>query len=892
MSILIKGNIKVFSVLLILTLFLSTSNIIVVANSPSDVVDTNYETAVNVLQALGFINSYADGSFNPSGSMARVEFAVLLANLSALNGISSNQVYFFDVPQNHWAKDAINNICADGIMTGENRLFRPDDALTREEAAQGFVSLLGYGPRAQRETYLSVATSLGLFRGLSNSPQLTRGDIMLMAYNALSVKMILVTDFNANGGFSRATISDHTILSHNFNIYNARGQFTAIDDLDLVRIKNSRENHVRIDDVLYTLPQEGLEVNREFLAYSVEYWYRDNGNGATPVLLYYIVNENNDVLEADAKNIVANKSTMTQIVYLNESDREQRRQISTAARFIVNGQFISDYAKNDSLLDFESGSVKIVSAKNGLNEIVWIWRYEYRFALAAGISEIILQGGETLDMSDDNNDLKPAIYTASRDKTDLNDIHSRSGIAVAEVIAADGVTYRNVFVLRSVSGEISEMDNDYIVISGESYEMLTSVNTAELRLGFLYTFFIGMDGRICLVDSVPAPLFSFGYLLGIGSTMGLSTELQFKIMNTAGDKVVYTADNRVQVNDFSIRYNSPFADDGPICRFLYNKSQGRAIRQVISYIENDEGKITHIYTPSSVEAPHDILTLDLPETSLQCKTSAIFNFGGILTVKDSGFIFAIPNDANNADDDDFDVLDVAYFTNDASYTVAGYNMNELLEADIIVVTLANTDGTTFNEGNTFTCVFDKKSQVLTEDGTIAWSITYWQQGRQFQYTIADRSGRSTYISTLEEIEKLRRGDLFKVELTNDGTQIKNIAIEFQQAERVESATTYNGTRTMFYGRIEAIGTSSLVIRQFVNDSAAGYLGDTRFLYKNAARVNTYVYAGDNSSIEFRPNGLADARVGDWVVYQARYGAARTLMIYRDKTRIPNGKQIQ
>jgi hypothetical protein len=82
-----------------------------------------------------------------------------------------------------------------------------------------------------------------------------------------------------------------------------------------------------------------------------------------------------------------------------------------------------------------------------------------------------------------------------------------------------------------------------------------------------------------------------------------------------------------------------------------------------------------------------------------------------------------------------------------------------------------------------------------------------------------------------------------------------------------------------------------VIRRFVNNPDAGYLGTSAFVFKNAGRVNTYLYEGDDVPIQHITNCLADARVGDWVMYQSRYGAARTMVIYRDNTKLPNGKLI-
>jgi hypothetical protein len=845
----------------------------------SDADGTRYETAANVLRALGFIEGYADGTLGVSDAMSRAEFAALLAKLSA-RPQTDEAVYFRDVPARHWALAAINGVCADGLMAGENGLFRPEAALAAEDAARGFVTLLGYGPIGKAKSYVSAAASLGLPVG-----GVSRGDVLLAACAAMNARAARPERFGADGAAERVTESGETLLSQNFHIYKAKGQITAAGNLDLARATNKRENCARVDDTLYTLP-EGLTVDESLLAYWVEYYWRDEGGGEDPLLLYYTPDKGNETAEADAGDILSEKTTTVKLVYADEKGRETKKPISTAAKFILNGRLIADSAKTDALFDFESGSVKVVTPKGGLNEVVWIWRYEYHMVTAPGAESLFLEGGAELDMRVGEDGLETAVYTSDGGPAGLNEILPRSAIALAEVAAADGVTYRSVWALKSVSGAAEEVGDETVVVNGQTYGKAERLSAKDVRIGLSYTFFIGMDGKICLVDSDAASALSFGYLLGISFGKGLDAGLQLKLLNGAGSQAVYAAAERMLVNDIPIKNGEFLATNDPVGKYLYNQAAGRAVRQVIAYSENAEGRLARVYT---ADAPGSVLTLDVASDSRQCKAGAIFNFGGALAVKDTGYIFAAPRDADAADDEDFAALPVTYFTNDQSYTVAGYNVDELCEADVVVVTVENADAALYDESNTFTCAFDKKTLVTQEDGSAAWAVTYWQQGVKYKHVLAARAGKNTYDETLKAVENLRRGDLFKIELTTDRTMIKNLSVEFQQAARVESAEVYNSGRGMFYGQIEALGPNSLVIRKFTDAPDDNYLGGARFLFKNAARVSTYLYTGEDDPVVFLPNCLIDARVGDWVVYQSRNAVARTLMIYRDDTRLPNGR---
>ncbi|MCK9478211.1 MAG: S-layer homology domain-containing protein [Firmicutes bacterium] len=859
----------------------------------TDTDGTKYETPANVLHALGFVEGYSDGTFDIGETMTRAEFATILSRLSLLADVDNNKVYFYDVSSSHWAINSINNVCAQGLMSGDEKYFRPDDAVTLDDVSRGIVTLLGYAPQVSGNSFTATAISLGVFKGVSPGANISRGDVLIAMYNSLSINLPVVTKFNADGGIMSKVDRETNILSANFNIFKEKGQFTAVGDIDLVRVTNLRTDYVRIDDVLYKLGND-VQIGKELLGHVTEFYFYDADDDSIPVILYYKTDKSNEVIEVEAGDISSQSST-TELLYHDEGGRLVKQRISTAAKFIVNGYIINDSEKSDSLFDIASGGVKIVIPQNELNEVVWIDRYEYHQVSSPGVKSLFLSDGKVLDLDKDRDDLVVNIFTLTGDPAAINDITSDTGIALAEVVAADGKTYRSVYILKSISGIASEIGSGSLVINDREYKMLESINTSELRMGFLYTFFIGIDDKICMFDPDIESALTFGYLVNVGMQQkGLTTRLEFKILNSNGSCDVYEAADTIYVNDKPVKRADLSKDDNYLFTYLYTGSGGAKTvhRQVIAYMENDEGKVTEIYTAQASGTDNAVLTFDVFPESRVCKSSAIFNFGGELTIKDSGFIVAAPANASTAEDDDYEVWPVGHFVNDGSYVVEGYNVNELLEADIIVVTVANTDIADYNESNTYTCVFDKKSIVMLDDGTQSYAITYWQQGSKYTKTLLDRSGKTSHENTLKEIEKLGRGDCFMIELTGDDSMIKNINIEFSESNRTGTMEKYNSGRLMYYGKIQAISANTLVIRKFVDMPDLGYTNSDAFLFKNAGRVMTYLYTGDDRPIEYVPNSLAEARVGDWVVFQARHAAARTMVIYRDDKKLPSGNLIK
>ncbi len=877
--------------LLLVFMFLCAAGFPAGAAGFTDTNGTRYETAANVLSALGFISGQGDGAFDVNSPMTRAEFASVIARMSKSWGlnIGSDATYFYDVREGYWAKNAIDSVTNAGLMAGENNFFRPDEPITTEEAACALVIFLGYDYLAQKQSYTLAAVQIGLLRSVQSTNQITRGELLIMLYNALDIDLLSVTRIvqSANGVLTtqKEAVKNATILTEYFDIYKSRGQVTAVGNLDMVTYTNNETNIVRIDNEEYELA-EGMSADTGVLGCIVDFYYRAAADDDIPVLMYYNVRKENEIIEVSAGNVAAGNTT-TSFTYFDENGRRQTQKLSAGARFILNGYFIPDSAKKDGLFDIAAGSVRIVIPSDDSAELVWIQSYAYHLVKAAGNDGIYLKDGGYIDLDDTNGDIEAFFYMANGTPTTLNKIVSDSAVALAETQAADGKTYRSIYVLKSVTGKVEEIggdtDREKIMLDGVQYDAADGVMNWGLRLGLSYKFFIGMDGEICLFQEAKSGSLRYGYLIEVGTSGGINTALQMKILNEGGAVSLLEVANTFYINDIAVKEGGVGSAQA-YNQYLYDAAQGKAIRQVVAYMLNEQNEVARIYT--ALDNEDAVLSLDVPRATRRLKASSIFNFGGELAPKRDGIMFVVPSDTN-ADETDYAVWPLTAFTNDASYSVEGYNVDDLREADVIVVTVANTDVTNFI-ANGYTCVFDKKSRVVLEDGTETWAITYWQQNQKRTMTILPRDGKSTYQKTMEAARDIKRGDCFKMELTSDSTQIKNIEIEFSNAQRTTMTSNYNDARLLYYGQMTAIGPLSFVATAYSENAEDNYLGKISWLFKNAARVSTYLYTGDDEEIQYCPNGLADVKVGDWILYQAYCGGGRTMVIYRDDDRLPSG----
>ncbi len=81
----------------------------------------------------GCINGYPDKTFRPDGKITRAEFVSIITKAFSVKG--SYNISFSDVSSDDWYYDAVSSAASSGAVSGYNGMFRPDECITREDAA-------------------------------------------------------------------------------------------------------------------------------------------------------------------------------------------------------------------------------------------------------------------------------------------------------------------------------------------------------------------------------------------------------------------------------------------------------------------------------------------------------------------------------------------------------------------------------------------------------------------------------------------------------------------------------------------------------------------------------------------------------------------------------------
>ena len=114
-----------------------------------DAAQVSQTEAVEVLTGLGVVGGDQNGNFNPTATLTRAEFCVMIAN--ALTGGNFDQTLFSgtDTPftdvAGHWGAGYIAYCYSNGIVAGTSATtFSPDSTLTAAQAAAILLMALGY----------------------------------------------------------------------------------------------------------------------------------------------------------------------------------------------------------------------------------------------------------------------------------------------------------------------------------------------------------------------------------------------------------------------------------------------------------------------------------------------------------------------------------------------------------------------------------------------------------------------------------------------------------------------------------------------------------------------------------------------------------------------------
>ncbi|TYQ14791.1 UNVERIFIED_CONTAM: S-layer family protein [Acetivibrio alkalicellulosi] len=150
------------------------------------------------LLKLDILRGYEDGSLRLENNIRRSEFITLVVRLMGYHNdddIDNVNITFKDIEKNHWAYNNIRLAVKYDLVAGyPDNTIAPNNNVTFAEALAVVIRALGYENTLEGtwpDNVINKATELNLDKNLSlkANQQITRGEMSVIVYNALTVKL-------------------------------------------------------------------------------------------------------------------------------------------------------------------------------------------------------------------------------------------------------------------------------------------------------------------------------------------------------------------------------------------------------------------------------------------------------------------------------------------------------------------------------------------------------------------------------------------------------------------------------------------------------------------------------------------------------------------------------
>ena len=533
---------------------------IIIDNEDVDVeVGDNVTSEYKMLKQIGIILGNQYDTPTDGNSMTRAGFIQIVARALKIDGQSSYDQVFVDVPQNHYA---FNEICAAaklGIISGYNGYFNENDAISYVDAATILVNMLGRGQEAKSKGdyqtgYILTANKYDIFRGVNYENYLSDAipnDLYRMLVNTVSsydfVDFSLIDNnyVRYNGG--------RNILEVCHGIYSAAGVVDAVGKSNTLSDNEYELDDVKIGDMIF----KG-EYKRyiDFLGMYVEILYKETNSGNRDIVFVEATNRNS-VLIIDAEDIddyANNKYTYW------VDDKRKSASIKAGAPVVYNGKINTNGIEN--VYKPESGYVTLINNDGGREYDVVIVKSVEDIVIGTIINETgtvydYLDQSKTIKMDENDTDILltiqnsdgVGIYTSMLNEKDvLSVMKSADGKIINAIQSTDKVTGKIKYVKNS-------NDKTTVMIDDISYTVTRDCATRFSKVivaGKEVTLYLNAYGTVVYAEDgiigSTSPM-TYGYIIGIAESNQLFDDnISIKLLSQDGEIKVYNTNNKVKID--------------------------------------------------------------------------------------------------------------------------------------------------------------------------------------------------------------------------------------------------------------------------------------------------------------------------------------------------------
>lgn len=788
---------------------------------PSEASGTRFEEAVAVLSSLNIMNGDENGLYRLDDTIIRSEvtkMAVTALGMQDAADTAKGADDFDDVNADHWANGYIHVAVSLGLVEGDgDGNFRPNDEITYREAVAIMVRAAGYETKAEKlggypSGYLSVATENKMTKnveGGTNDP-ISRGDVAILTNNTLETNKMEQTGF---GSIPVYEVTDKTLLSDNLETEKFTGQVTAVGGAALGSHESVSENSIKIDDKVY--PASGSYGN--LLGYNVTCYAKKTGAGDTEVILALPIKSKNKTLDISSDLFVSltKKSSLDAVEYYadDKTSKTSTAVIADGAQLIYNNRSTEYNTDLIDLTDKQAYMTMLDTDSDSKYDIIFVT--EYKNIIVDYVSSNKVTGKDKTVIRFDNDDY--ALYLGS-EEAKPEDLKEWDVLSVAESVDK---SYREIYATRNtIEGKVESKSDDGCTINGKFYKLSPDC-TESITLGMNAVFCLDASGKIAAVKSESNISDSYAYLTNAYRSQSGDNVL-IKITDKSGKKADLMLNDKIKLNSSNV------TDDAALEALT---SDGKVVKQLITYEKNSSDKITSINTADdnseagTANTERFTLNAKLEDAVYLSSTGKLGN----IRISDSTIVFDISDESNIV------ITDKKVFENNQTYSGMVYDMSESFTAGVVVLT-----DTAFKANTSAPAAVVKKIAVGTDsDGDERDMVTLLVDGKEETLFAAD-------IDTLNKSEgKIAAGDVIQYKTDSEGRiagirvllDINSKSDEFVSEKENDMQLVYGKVTKRFDGSVNISVNDEKEVNYNVSKDAKVYSVDSTKTKNNISVVS-------------------------------------------------------
>lgn len=581
--------------------------------------------------------------------------------------------------------------------------------------------------------------------------------------------------------------------------------------------------------------------------YSVE-----NDNGDNEIILATPKKDANSSLTitADLFDKVTEKSGNKAISYFKSesTSKTSTAEFDPEAILIYNGK---PEEMNDDLLNMKDKAGNIIlldTNKDNKYDIVFVMNYENIVVEEVTSTHKIVDkyGKPSLKLDPEDTSI---LYSMKMglESLETEDLKEYDVLSVAA--STDKELYDIIVTRKSVSGKVTEKDEDGVVINGEHYKVAANY-TETVSMGTEGVFYLDAEGKIAAVDTAATISGNYAYLIR-AYTDSNTEETSLKVYTSKGEETTIPTRDKIKFNGKS---GMEAAD---VVKELQNENT--TVKQLVTYDLNADGKITALNTAKdntetgSVDKNHFTKNHVIQNAEYNQKLNKIGN----INLNSDTIIFDIPEDSKSASD--YSIASPDMFEDGAKYDITVFDRQDDFTAKAIIVSNASFQ----TNADASIAVVNKISGATNSDEIETEKLYAFIDGKE-QEIIAEEKG---ILVKGEDNTPLSNGDIIQYK-TNEKGEIANIRVLFDASKKDEEKE-FSPTENLniVYGKVVQKFAQSMNVS--VNDGEV----------KNYSLTNDVtVYTVDTTKSK---NNIETATIGDIQKFNEDEGNRVFVKIYKD-----------